>query len=184
MVEGARASRVGPAPEPVRRRRRRSAAASSASMPTSCSTSRARDDRAHDTGEAEWPGWEETYRRLLASIDDEVDAAPPRPGHHPRRGAAHAADLAAAAGGVGRASPAIRTEPVDAAAVRRRSAALGHDDPARAARARPAAAAAARVGGARAAARSTARSRGRPRPPAASSRSASRSSGPTSIPSS
>jgi hypothetical protein len=25
----------------------------------------------HDAGEAEWPGWEETYRRLLASIDGE-----------------------------------------------------------------------------------------------------------------
>src|SRR4051812_3528392 len=25
----------------------------------------------HDTGEAEWPGWEDTYRRLVASIDAE-----------------------------------------------------------------------------------------------------------------
>jgi len=29
------------------------------------------DTRLHDVGESEWPGWEETFRRLLTSIDTE-----------------------------------------------------------------------------------------------------------------
>ena len=53
-----------------------------------------------DTGEAEWPGWEDTYRRLLTSIDTEVAAAPARPRAHAGRGAAHPPDVAAAAGHV------------------------------------------------------------------------------------
>ena len=106
-----------------------------------------------DVGEAEWPGWEETYRRLLDSIDRESQLH--LLGRVMTRGEVlRMLQTWLRLQAAWRATPAIAAEPIEAPLFVVGPPRTGHDDPARAARARPVAARAARVGGAASAPRS------------------------------
>ena len=103
-----------------------------------------------DTGEDEWPGWDDTYRRLLTSIDTESQL------HLLGRVLTRGEMLRILRTWL-RLQDAWTRRPGDPrdrdrrAAVRRRSTAFGHDDPPRTARAGSEPAHAARLGSARAA---------------------------------
>ena len=101
--EGTGASRVGPAPQPVRRRRRRSAPSSSTSIRTSCSTAARAATGLTDTGESRVAGLGRDLPAAAHRDRRRSRPAPARSRAHPRRGAADPADLAAAAGRVARA---------------------------------------------------------------------------------